>query len=119
MLYDEAIKHIDTAIDLLDKGDKRLDLVNNSIIKAQDMVTELMVSLDFDRGGEIAMNLNNLYFYFNQQLMEANIQKNCDMLRPVRSMIADLREAWNTISSQVAVGAENHNRNYHGVNIAG
>ena len=118
MLYDEAIRHIDIAIDLLEKGDKRLDKVNNAIIKAQDMVTELMVSLDFDKGGDIATNLNNLYFYFNQQLMEANIRKESDVLKPVRVMIADLREAWHSISSQAAQ-MEDHTQSYRGVNIAG
>ena len=119
MLYDEALRQIDNAMELLDGGDKRLDRVNNAIIRAQDMVTELTVSLDFEKGGEIANNLNNLYFYFNQQLMESNIRKSSEPLKPVRTMMAELREAWQQIAANSANTAEEHARDYRGVNIAG
>ena len=119
MLYDEALRQIDNAMELLDGGDKRLDRVNNAIIRAQDMVTELTVSLDFEKGGEIANNLNNLYFYFNQQLMESNIRKSSEPLKPVRTMMAELREAWQQIAANSANTAEENARDYRGVNIAG
>jgi flagellar protein FliS len=57
MLYDEALRQIDEAVGLLDTGTKQLDRVNNSVVKAQDIITELMVSLDMEQGGDIARNL--------------------------------------------------------------
>ena len=119
MLYDEALRQIDTALELLTEGDKRLDKVNNAIIRAQDMLTELTVSLDFEKGGEIANNLNHLYFYFNQQLMEANIRKSSEYLQPVRTMLAALRDAWQQIAASGTAGVNQQASSYRGINIGG
>ncbi|WP_319476639.1 flagellar export chaperone FliS [Marispirochaeta aestuarii] len=119
MLYDEALRQIDTAIELMEQGDKRLDRVNNAIIRAQDMVTELTVSLDFEKGGDIARNLNNIYFYFNQQLLDANIRKKPEILKPVRKLMAELRNAWQQISANSNTSMDENAGSYRGVNIAG
>lgn len=94
MLYDEAIRRLDDALRLLDSNDKRLDKVNAALIKTQDIITELTVSLDFDRGGEIAQRLYSLYMYFNRTLLDANFKKDPAPIRVVRKMMNDLRESW-------------------------
>jgi flagellar protein FliS len=94
MLYDGAIRQVDAGIEALRRDAPALDSVNNALVKAQDLVTELMVSLDFDRGGEIAQTLFNLYMFFNRQLIEANIKKDSGPLVEVRQMLAELRSAW-------------------------
>lgn len=116
MLYDEAIKQIDIACSYLDQKSKKLDLVHNAIIRAQEVVTELMVSLDFEQGGDIAKNLFNLYIYFHNQLMEANVQKNVKQLKEVREFLAALREAWVEIVKKVP---GNNAGPASGINIAG
>ena len=115
MLYDGAIRQIDTAIEHMESGTKQLDLINNAVLKAQDIVTELMVSLDFDKGGDIAPKLFGLYRYFNEQLMEANVRKEAEPLRAVRSMMSELRGAWAQIVNTTTV----QGRTSSGVNIAG
>lgn len=115
MLYDEAIKQLDTALELLDEKSKHLDKVNNAITKAQDIVAELMVSLDFEQGGEIARNLFRLYLYFNDELMEGNIKKDPEPVRRVRKLLAELRSAWKQIESQ----AGGPGGGSQGINIAG
>ncbi len=47
MLYDEALKQIDFAVEKLNQKSKQLDKVNIALLKAQDIITELMASLDF------------------------------------------------------------------------
>ena len=116
MLYDEAIKQIDTAVNEFNKQNKKLDAVNNAIIKAQDIITELMVSLDFEKGGEIAKNLFSLYMFFNQQLIDANIKKDLKPLSEIRAFLAELRGAWSTIENKVQTADPS---NHVGVNIAG
>ena len=115
MLYDEAIKQLDTALELLDEKSKHLDKVNNAITKAQDIVAELMVSLDFEQGGEIARNLFRLYLYFNDELMEGNIKKDPEPVRRVRKLLAELRSAWKQIEAQ----AGGPGGGSQGINIAG
>jgi flagellar secretion chaperone FliS len=116
MLYDGAIGSLKEAAEHLEKNDKKLDVVNNQIVKAQDMITELMVSLDFDRGGEIAKGLFSLYMYFNRQLMDANLRKDPSVLREVQNHMSELRDAW----AQIAKNNRDNNENVSGgVNIAG
>ncbi len=98
MLYEEAIRQLDLAIQELENKTRKLDIVHNSIVKAQDIVTELMVSLDFEKGGEIAKNLLGLYLFFNRQLMEANVRKDSAMLRDVRKLLQELKDAWAQIA---------------------
>lgn len=115
MIYDEAIRQTELAIEALDSGSRRLDAVHNAIVKAQDLITELTVSLDFDRGGDIARGLFSLYLFFRQHLTEANIKKSPEMLRNISSMLAELRDAWVQISKTgIEVEAARS-----GVNIAG
>lgn len=116
MLYDEAIKQINLAIGNLEKDKPLLDVVNNSIIRAQEMITELMVSLDFEKGGDIAQSLFSLYMFFNRQLMEANLNKDIDSLKEIGRMLDDLRGSWVQViqkEGSVSIGTVT------GVNIAG
>ena len=116
MLYEEALRQIDLALEGLHEGTKQLDRINNSIIKAQSIVTELMVSLDMENGGEIAQNLFRLYLFFNDRLMEGNVKKADGPLREVRGLMADLRDAWKQIESTTVAGRPPTGS---GVNIAG
>lgn len=115
MLYDEAIKQLDQAVSLLESETRQLDQVNNAILKAQDILTELMVSLDFEAGGEIAANLFRLYRYFNEQLIDGNVNKDTKPLRSVRTLMSELRSAWAQILGKTQVEGSAS----RGVNIAG
>lgn len=102
MLYDEAIKQITNALDLM-PDDKilpaNIEKVSVCIIKVQDIVTELMASLDLAQGGEIATNLLSIYSFFNQQLLEANIKKQSKPLLDVKAMMEELRTAWQQVAT--------------------
>ncbi|MBN2401019.1 MAG: flagellar export chaperone FliS [Spirochaetes bacterium] len=98
MLYDGAIKFLKTALENMNV--KTYDVVNTNIIKAQDIITELLLSLNMKDGGEISSNLFNLYLYFKKRLLEANIQKNSGMIEEVLTHLNALRESWNKISSK-------------------
>jgi flagellar protein FliS len=114
MLYEEAVKQLDIASEEMQKADKKLDKVHNCIVKTQDIITELMASLDFEKGGEIAQNLFNMYKFFNQQLLQANMDKTPESLIEIRRMMSELRDAWISIEGKAASGPSPI-----GVNIAG
>ena len=115
LIYDEAVRQLNYAIEILEGGDPKLDAVSNAIIKTQDLITELMVSLDFEKGGEIAGNLFSLYMFFNKQLMEANVNKDVSILKKVHTYVADLRDAWQQVITKTSVKG----RVPGGINIAG
>jgi flagellar protein FliS len=60
----------------------------------QDGITELMCSLDFEKGGEVAKNLNNLYEFYNKHLSEANIKNSEKNVKEVIEMMQMLKSAW-------------------------
>ncbi|MCL2209090.1 MAG: flagellar export chaperone FliS [Treponema sp.] len=121
MLYDAAVKQLTTAIELLNldnslkKDPARIEQINKAVMKTEEILTELMVSLDFENGGEISKNLFSLYTWFNRELLEANINKDINRLITVKNMLSELRATWN----QVASHAETQNREAVGLNIAG
>jgi len=117
MLYDGAIRNISLALESLKEKPRKLDKISNYIIKAQDIITELIVSLDFEKGGEIAKNLFSLYVFMNRHLLDANITKKNKPLEDVKKLLADLREAWAGIAKK-GTGANNE-KGSEGVNIAG
>lgn len=92
MLYDGAIRFLNIAINNMDF--RKYDIVNNNIIKAQDIITELMLSLNMEQGGEIAQNLFNIYAYMKKRLLEGNIGKDPKILQEVLRHLTNLRSAW-------------------------
>ncbi len=116
MLYEEAIRQMEIAIRGLNSDVPRIDTISNSIIKAQDIITELMVSLDFEKGGEIADNIYGLYVFFNRQLMQANVKKSVDLITPIMDMMKELKQAWEQAFQKAGQGSAGLSG---GVNIAG
>jgi len=122
MLYDEAVRQLSKAIELLEanKSDKKdpskIELIGKAVMKTEEIITELMVSLDFEQGGEISKNLFSLYTWFNRELMEANISQDIKRVTAVRDMLLELRNTWNAISKNVV---DQPNREAVGLNIAG
>ena len=122
MLYEEAVKHLDRGLELLavntagKKDPGNIEKISNSILKAQEIVTELTVSLDFEQGGDIAKNLFSLYTWFNRELLQANITHDIFRITSVRNQLNELKSAWAEI---VAKNTENAGKVVTGVNIAG
>lgn len=101
MLYDACIVSIETAIAKLKAKSLQYDIVNNNLQKAQEILTELMATLNFEKGGELAKNLDSLYSYFIRRLMEGNMKKEIKPLREVLEHLQNLREAWYIASQNV------------------
>jgi flagellar protein FliS len=92
LLYDGAIKYCRQAEAHLDNGER--ELAHNALLRSQDIIDELAVSLDFSAGEEIAQGLLQLYDYMGQRLVEANIHKDKAPITEVAAMLQELRETW-------------------------
>lgn len=120
MLYDEAVKQCDRALEYLKKDDlkkdpQNIERLNTALGKVQDIVTELMASLDFEAGGDIAQSLFALYVWFNRELLDANLTRDEARIANVRRQLAELRGAWAEAATKVQGGSASP----VGVNIAG
>lgn len=98
MLYDGAIKFINKAIELMPS--KKIEDIHTQILKAQDIISELIVSLNMDVG-DISNKLLSIYLYMNKRLIEANLKKDIEPLIEVRKYLTDLREAWEEAAKTV------------------
>lgn len=96
ILYDIILESINNAIKYIEE--KKYDLSNRELARAQDGIIELIVSLDFDRGKDIAKNLYSIYLYCSKRLFEGNIEKNTQTMKEVINILSNLREAWDQIS---------------------
>ncbi|GHV76747.1 flagellar protein FliS [Spirochaetia bacterium] len=123
MLYNEAVKQLDHGLELLErnaggkKNPARIEPVSKAIMKTQEIVTELMASLDFEQGGDIARNLFSLYTWFNKELLTANIDQDPQKIATVRNMLNDLRGAWSEIIARNSMEGMGHPS--VGLNITG
>ncbi len=71
------------------------------ITSAMSIIDGLRGSLDFEVGGEIAVNLDNLYEYMNRRLMEANTSNNPDLLDEVSNLMSTIKEGWDGIPVEI------------------
>jgi len=95
MLYDGALKHLDLAKSAYEQNDYESKV--HAIGKCRAIVLELLGALDFDKGGDIAKNLQSVYLYTLGRLRDADMKKDTQALLETRHILADLREAWVTI----------------------
>jgi flagellar secretion chaperone FliS len=95
MLFDGALARIASAEKAL-RGGTTTECIAafRDLTRAQAIVTELQVSLDKTRGGEIATNLESLYLYCLEQMRKAATTKDAEPLLIVRKVLGELRDAW-------------------------
>jgi flagellar protein FliS len=87
----------------------QIEKVHDCLIKTKNIVTELMATLNMDRGGDIAKNLQSLYSYMFSQLIEANMNKKTEPVVIVIDLLKELRAAWTQINSKKKNDAKRQN----------
>ena len=96
--YDIGIKACRTAENAMlgktNGGTPDYDLANREVIRAQEVIRELMVTLNREKGGDVADKLTQLYEYMYQLLVDANIKKEPDNIRTVCGMLEELKQTW-------------------------
>lgn len=96
MLYSGCIKQLKLAEIAVKK--KKYEDAHNSFIKAQDILMELMMSLDLRY--EISNNLMSIYSFLHEEIVSMNISKNTEKIEPVIKILSDLRESWIAIEKE-------------------
>jgi len=94
--YDIAIRSCRLAEAALESSSQThdYDVAHREIVRAQDVIRELMVTLNTEKGGEMAQNLMRLYDYMYQQLVEGNIKKDAKNVHAVLAMLEELKSTW-------------------------
>ena len=98
MLYDGALRFIRQARQGM--KDQELKPKLEGISRSIDILNELSNTLDFDKGGEVASNLQRIYDFMVFHLGNANLQKKIEPVKEVHDMMVELREAWESAADQ-------------------
>ena len=97
MLYDGAIKFMNIAKHNMEN--KELERTHNSLMRAQDIVTELSISLDMNY--EISSEYRRLYDFVLSRLVDANIYKDSKAIDEAIDIVNELKEAWKDVMRQI------------------
>ncbi|PIU00661.1 MAG: flagellar export chaperone FliS [Bdellovibrionales bacterium CG10_big_fil_rev_8_21_14_0_10_45_34] len=92
MLYDGAIKFLKRAI--VAAEEKKIAERATYIGKVYDIILELNNSLDHKVGGEVALQLEQLYNFMTEQLGKANVSGESEPLKNVLRVLETLNEGW-------------------------
>ncbi|MCB0377088.1 MAG: flagellar export chaperone FliS [Bdellovibrionales bacterium] len=92
MLYEGAIRFTKRAVIATENGNIPERCEN--IGKAYDIVLELMNTLDFKVGGEVAENLEQLYMFITDELTRANLTGKSEHLQNVLKILETLYDGW-------------------------
>lgn len=74
--------------------DKDIKKSNDNIIRTEDIIYELMSSLDVSKGSDWAPQLMQVYDFINRRLIQANITKNVKIMDEVLPLIENIRVTW-------------------------
>jgi len=102
MLFDGYLRFTEAARKSWDEPDliKKNEGINNNLIRAQNIVTELQSSLDLSVPGDLPGTLYRLYDYVLTNLQQANINKDAQKIIEADKVISELREAWSEMLAQ-------------------
>lgn len=95
MLMDGALDRISLAKGYIQRKDAKGR--GESIGAAISIIGGLQNSLDKEKGGEIAANLDRLYEYMGTRLLDASIKEDVAVLDEVSGLIREIRSGWEGI----------------------
>ena len=99
MLLDGAMERMSTARGCIERGEiaRKAKLLHSCV----NIIAELRGSLNIERGGPLAQNLNDLYDYMQRRLLLANANSDARLLSEVMGLLAEIRSAWIAIGPEV------------------
>ena len=99
ILMDGTLQRLNTAVHCLQNHDlvRKTKLLHSCVT----LLTELRGNLNYQDGGDLAVNLSNLYEYMARQVMMANLNNDADIIREVIGLLDEIRGAWVAIGPQV------------------
>jgi flagellar protein FliS len=95
MCYDAAIRNLKIAKEKHLSGE--YEAKGLAVQKTQDIIGELSCSLDFEKGGQIARNLQAIYNYMTRRLLLADSKRDLKGFDEVAGMLEELKATWEAI----------------------
>lgn len=102
MLYDAAVKNLTMSLEALEA--RAYEDVHKNLVKVQDILAELMDSLDMKF--EVSKSLYALYEYCTERLVAANISKEAEPVKEVLGYLTELRDTWQQAFKGQSAGSQ-------------
>jgi len=96
MLYDRAVSLLNEVIDAIEKKDVERRWRANK--KATEVICHMWETLDMERGGDVAANLNQLYGFMLKRLMAVDVENSAEAAREVIQLLDPLRKSWHEMA---------------------
>jgi flagellar protein FliS len=100
MLYDGARRFLYQSAAAL--REERYAQAWERMRRAELIIDELLVTLDLEKGGRIASDLQGLYVFFLRRLSDARTDRDADAIDWVNHQLGELRESWAQIAAAAA-----------------
>jgi flagellar protein FliS len=93
MLYNGCLKFIKLARTAIEQN--KIEEKNTNLLKAQNIIRELMVTLNMDY--EVSKSMMVMYDYINRRLIDVNIQNDLSILDEVEGYVMEFRDTWKQV----------------------
>lgn len=99
MLYDEALKNLETAVAAAECDDieTRCHAVNRTV----EIVCHLYLTLDTQQGGEIAEKLGAIYRFVLARLPRVNLSNDAEPAREAIRLLTPMRASWCELDERI------------------
>jgi flagellar protein FliS len=96
MLFDGALRFQGMALNGFHEQQivRRNEQIHNNIVKSQNILRELQVSLDMKVPGDFSQRMYALYDFMIEQLQLANVRKDPEPIHVVERLLGIIRDAW-------------------------
>ena len=93
MLYNGCIKFIGKAMTAIENN--KISERNENVQKAQNIIRELMVTLNMDM--DVSKNMIVLYDYVLERLTHANVKNDVQALKDAEALVTEFRDTWKQV----------------------
>jgi flagellar protein FliS len=100
MLYDGALRFLAEAAEAADRGDLRARA--HAVSRVLAIIGELQNTLDLEKGGAVADQLDDMYTYITSRLIDVTVKQDLSALDEARRLLTPIRDAWSQISTTPA-----------------
>ena len=98
MLYERAIASLREAVRAIEAGDIQARWKANN--RAQEIINHMWLTLNTDRGGEIAYNLDRLYSFMLHHLTTVDLKNDPAPALEVIELLEPLQQSWRELASR-------------------
>lgn len=99
MMYDQVLDSMRQTIEAIEANDIERRWMAST--EASELLTQLFLSLDMQRGGEIAENLSQLYRFALWRLSRVDTHNDADAVRDAIKVLEPLRDSWHELDERI------------------